>query len=207
MDGATGHYYNRHRYYESGIGGYINQDPMGLEAGINLDKYVKNPLQWIDVLGLQGWASVPMLNGSLPGNQGALSKAMALTCNDCNPSAEPYISDETLRKFGIPSNKDEWAAYLSIQSDYFSVFSGIFASTVLLSPAAPALGAVSIIADTGSKMLKPQPTVVLLSDTTLDLTAGYSPGGPLKDAVFAGVKKYISFRVNNKTSVVGNVGG
>lgn len=87
------------------------------------------------------------------------------------------------------------------------VLSGIFASTVILWTAAHALGAVSIIAGTGSKMLKPQPTVVLLSDTTLDLAAGYSPGGPLKDAVFAGVKKYISFRVNNKTSVVEDMGG
>ena len=203
-DGDTGLYYNRYRYYESGMGGYINQDPMGLEAGINLDKYVKNPLQWIDVLGLQGWASVPMLNGSLPGNQGALSKAMELTCSDCSSSAEPYISDETLRKFGIPSNKDEWADYLSTQSDSFGLVSAVLMRSRFFAPAGIALGAVSIAADAGSKTLKPQPVTALISDTALDLFGEYMPGGVIKDAAIFSVKKLLSSKFNSTTSKTEN---
>jgi RHS repeat-associated protein len=51
-DGDTGLYYNRHRYYESDIGGYINQDPIGLSGGINLSAYAKNPSQYTDPMGL-----------------------------------------------------------------------------------------------------------------------------------------------------------
>lgn len=177
---------------------------MGLKAGINLDKYVKNPLQWIDALGLQGWASVPMLNGSLPGNQGALSKAMALTCNDCNASAEPYISDETLRKFGIPLNKDEWAAYLSTQSDYFGLVSAASMRSVAFAPAGAAFGAVSIVADAGSKMLKPQPASALISDAALDLVGEYMPGGVIKDAAIFSVKKLLSSKFNSVTETAQN---
>lgn len=35
-----------------------------------------NPIQEIDALGLQGWASAPIFNGSLPGNQAATSKSI-----------------------------------------------------------------------------------------------------------------------------------
>jgi RHS repeat-associated protein len=51
-DKESGLYYNRHRYYDPKIGGYINQDPIGLEGGINLSLYVQNPLSWIDPFGL-----------------------------------------------------------------------------------------------------------------------------------------------------------
>jgi len=200
-DGVTGLYYNRHRYYESGTGGYINQDPMGPMAGINLDKYVANPLQWIDVLGLQGWASVPMFNGSHPGNQGALSKAMELTCSDCSSSAEPSISDESLRKFGVPSNKDEWAAYLSTQSDYFGAFSAALPYYPPLAPAAPVFGAISAAADAGSKMLKPPPNIIHLNDAVLDIAAAHAPGGFVKDIGFTGLKKFMNIAMETPPPV------
>ncbi|QNP47367.1 RHS repeat-associated core domain-containing protein [Diaphorobacter aerolatus] len=75
-DDATALYYNRHRYYQAEIGFYTNKDPIGLHGGWNQFVYVNNPAQFFDPLGLQGWSSVPILNGSLPGNQGALSEAM-----------------------------------------------------------------------------------------------------------------------------------
>jgi uncharacterized protein RhaS with RHS repeats len=34
------------------VGAYINQDPIGLRGGVNQHSYVKNPLVWIDPLGL-----------------------------------------------------------------------------------------------------------------------------------------------------------
>jgi RHS repeat-associated protein len=53
-DRETGLYYNRHRYYDPKIGGYINQDPIGLAGGVNFYVYVKNkPNRQIDPRGLQ----------------------------------------------------------------------------------------------------------------------------------------------------------
>jgi RHS repeat-associated protein len=51
-DRETDLYYNRHRYYDRKIAGYINQDPIGLAGGINLYAYALNPAQWIDPWGL-----------------------------------------------------------------------------------------------------------------------------------------------------------
>lgn len=52
-DGEIGLYYNRFRYYSPEIGGYVSQDPIGLEGGLSFHKYVNDPLFWIDFFGLQ----------------------------------------------------------------------------------------------------------------------------------------------------------
>ncbi|WP_166656450.1 RHS repeat-associated core domain-containing protein [Comamonas sp. JUb58] len=58
-DEVTGLYYNRHRYYESEIGDYINQDPIGLVGGLNKKSYVgSSPLTYHDPVGLIRWADV-----------------------------------------------------------------------------------------------------------------------------------------------------
>ncbi|WP_440534644.1 RHS repeat-associated core domain-containing protein [Variovorax sp. YR566] len=51
-DAETGLHYNRHRYYDPGMGIYVSQDPIGLQGGLNLHQYAANPLEWIDPLGL-----------------------------------------------------------------------------------------------------------------------------------------------------------
>jgi RHS repeat-associated protein len=52
-DKETGLYYNRHRYYDSKIGAYINQDPIGLKGGLNIFSYASgNPVNGTDPLGL-----------------------------------------------------------------------------------------------------------------------------------------------------------
>ena len=57
-DKETGLYYNRHRYYDPSIGAYINQDPIGLEGGINKSSYSLNdPIAFYDPNGL----AVPLL--------------------------------------------------------------------------------------------------------------------------------------------------
>ena len=52
-DGDTGLYYNRHRYYESRMGRYINQDPIRLAGGFNIYAYPINPISFYDSIGLQ----------------------------------------------------------------------------------------------------------------------------------------------------------
>ena len=52
-DRETGLYYNRHRYYDPGIGSYINQDPIGLAGGPNSYRYTNHPLVLIDPIGLE----------------------------------------------------------------------------------------------------------------------------------------------------------
>jgi RHS repeat-associated protein len=51
-DEETGLYYNRFRYYDADMGGYLSQDPIGLQGGTALYNYVHNTNSWLDVLGL-----------------------------------------------------------------------------------------------------------------------------------------------------------
>jgi RHS repeat-associated protein len=52
-DEETGLHYNRHRYYDPILGRYINQDPIGLNGGVNPYQYPLNPIQEGDPLGLK----------------------------------------------------------------------------------------------------------------------------------------------------------
>ncbi|CAG9233380.1 hypothetical protein BCAR13_700044 [Paraburkholderia caribensis] len=53
-DDETGLHYNRHRYYDPHAGRFISRDPIGLAGGLNEYNYGKNPISWIDPLGLAG---------------------------------------------------------------------------------------------------------------------------------------------------------
>ncbi|WP_269764308.1 RHS repeat-associated core domain-containing protein, partial [Burkholderia ubonensis] len=53
-DDETGLHYNRHRYYDPNCGRFISKDPTGLAGGINVYAYGRNPITWIDPLGLEG---------------------------------------------------------------------------------------------------------------------------------------------------------
>jgi RHS repeat-associated protein len=52
FDTESGLHYNLFRYYEPEVGRYLTPDPLGLGPGPNPLTYVKNPLRWIDPLGL-----------------------------------------------------------------------------------------------------------------------------------------------------------
>jgi RHS repeat-associated protein len=51
-DAETGLYYNRFRYYDPEAGRYVSPDPIGLDGGLAIYGYVRDPFGWIDPLGL-----------------------------------------------------------------------------------------------------------------------------------------------------------
>ncbi|WP_228895446.1 RHS repeat-associated core domain-containing protein [Pseudoduganella aquatica] len=71
-DPETGLYYNVHRYYDAATGRYLQPDPLGIEAGLNLYAYAEgDPLRKTDPLGLSiepdsGWGGgvAPWLFGT-----------------------------------------------------------------------------------------------------------------------------------------------
>ena len=59
-DEETGLYYNRFRYYDPSTGGYISQDPIGLEGNNStLYAYVYDHNKEVDIFGLNGTPQLP----------------------------------------------------------------------------------------------------------------------------------------------------
>ena len=58
MAEPNGLYYMRARYYDPSVGRFISEDPLGFGGGdVNLFAYVQNnPVNWVDPLGLWGFA-------------------------------------------------------------------------------------------------------------------------------------------------------
>ncbi len=57
FDDESGLHYNRFRYYDPQTGQFISSDPIGLIGGLNTYWYAKNPVLWVDVLGLVAMCS------------------------------------------------------------------------------------------------------------------------------------------------------
>ncbi|WP_258166634.1 RHS repeat-associated core domain-containing protein [Pseudomonas poae] len=52
LDRETGLHFNTFRFYDPDVGRFTTPDPVGLRGGINLYAYAKNPIAWVDPLGL-----------------------------------------------------------------------------------------------------------------------------------------------------------
>jgi len=57
FDEETGLHYNLMRYYEPEVGRFVNQDPIGLEGGLNVYQFAPNAQDWVDPLGLSKCSS------------------------------------------------------------------------------------------------------------------------------------------------------
>jgi len=62
FDTETGLHHNTFRYYDSGLGKFTTQDPIGLRGGYNLYSYAPNTLTWVDPLGLANRPNNGMYN-------------------------------------------------------------------------------------------------------------------------------------------------
>ncbi|RON58581.1 RHS repeat-associated core domain-containing protein [Pseudomonas frederiksbergensis] len=69
FDVESGLHYNRHRYYDPGVGRYLTPDPIKLAGGLNQYQYTPNPTGWVDPLGLSGNCPPPNKSGcTVPGD-------------------------------------------------------------------------------------------------------------------------------------------
>lgn len=53
LDSESRLHYNTFRYYDPEVGRFTTQDPIGIDGGFNLYRYVPNPTSWVDPW---GWA-------------------------------------------------------------------------------------------------------------------------------------------------------
>ena len=79
FDVETALHYNRFRYYDPEIGGFISQDPIGLAGGVNSYQYAPNPVGWVDPFGLAA---------SRSGNRISSSKSKLSDCDRCRIMTE-----------------------------------------------------------------------------------------------------------------------
>ncbi|WP_084908732.1 RHS repeat-associated core domain-containing protein [Burkholderia ubonensis] len=52
FDAETGLHYNRYRYYDSHVGIFVSQDPLGIWPATNIYRYANNTISWADPMGL-----------------------------------------------------------------------------------------------------------------------------------------------------------
>jgi RHS repeat-associated protein len=72
LDRESDLFYNRYRYYDSQLGRYITQDPVGLKGGINFYAYADGrTTAMVDAFGLKGWYCQRPL-GKKPGTRGPI---------------------------------------------------------------------------------------------------------------------------------------
>ncbi len=94
-DALTGLYYYRARWYDSQLGRFISEDPIGFAGGVNWYAYVSNnPVNFIDPLGLQDRAAprgTPAPLGPFP-----------------TPGEYQKIGDEFLRQLDALDKLTDW---------------------------------------------------------------------------------------------------
>jgi len=57
-------FYNRHRFYDSSLGRYVQSDPLGLRGGTNTHSYPSNPITAVDLQGLHDSTNTTSKDGT-----------------------------------------------------------------------------------------------------------------------------------------------
>jgi RHS repeat-associated protein len=106
FDSESRLHYNTFRYYDSEVGRFITQDPIGLDGGLNLYRYVPNPTGWIDPWGWECWSSAR--KNYWKAEAKAPTKAYSPANMERMASGKaPKITVEVInRKTGLPQTKD-----------------------------------------------------------------------------------------------------
>ncbi|MBH1507678.1 MULTISPECIES: RHS repeat-associated core domain-containing protein [Stenotrophomonas] len=117
-DHETGLHYNRYRYYEEGVGSFIGQDPLGLEAGENLYLFGPNAIGWADPLGLDElYALLASKDGWYP----------IMEWGKKNPVGYWYLKKGEVWKFGetkVPKTRYSAAWLRRNNLQYFAIHRG-----------------------------------------------------------------------------------
>ncbi len=147
-DELTGIVQNRFRDYSPGSGRYLNPDPLGLQGGLSSYRYTRNPLDYIDPLGLSGCDTSGVTLGQaalgedgLVGDEGPafqnteLAGAAALARAPA-PSPTPTTTTVTRVATGAAANDAVYAAERSLLSRVTPVLGtlGTFVTGMLYSP-------------------------------------------------------------------------
>ena len=132
-DEESGLHYNRFRYYDPEIGRFVSQDPIGLDGGLNIYVYVKNPVQWVDPSGLdskwvRNWkdrygrtlAAEHEVHHIIPKDENIVRLARSLCSNFDEHSAENLIA---LPKTSAVTSKSGNGYGKTIHSGYHAAYS------------------------------------------------------------------------------------
>jgi len=109
FDYETGLYYYRARYYNPYIGRFLQTDPIGYSAGMNLYAYCgNNPLSFVDPLGLEKYG-------------------VSINCESlANPSVDLLISYEELPDdFNDPCNGYDFIVDCNSEAELFTVIDAL----------------------------------------------------------------------------------
>jgi RHS repeat-associated protein len=75
FDEESGLHYNRFRYYDPANGRFLSADPIALRGGLNVYRYAKNPINWVDPFGLGQKGCGDNEEEEEPGRRGAFRAA------------------------------------------------------------------------------------------------------------------------------------
>jgi RHS repeat-associated protein len=121
VDDESGLFYNRFRYYDPQSACFLSQDPMGIQVGLNLYLYPRNPLVWIDPLGLD---TVSILVSCVPASGPAFTACEQKALQEKMKEMNKQLSERPGKKVCTKCRSDKQRAYFEdkcegqIPSDY-----------------------------------------------------------------------------------------